>query len=135
MAPELDSEAVFQTDEKRHEESPGSEEESDAHQEQLSTWRGTAILVSALTGTFLSILDSAIVAVALATIANEFGDFDESSWVFTGYMLSYMAFGVILARLSDTFGLATIETVSMGLFFAFSAAGASSRNMTELYDD
>lgn len=46
---------------------------------QLEGWRRTLVLVSVFIGLFLSFLDTTIVSVALATIANEFDDFDHAS--------------------------------------------------------
>lgn len=46
---------------------------------QLEGWRRTLVLLSVFIGLFLSFLDTTIVSVALATIANEFDDFDHAS--------------------------------------------------------
>lgn len=99
---------------------------------ELQGWRLTVIMLSIFTGLFLSFLDTSIVAVALATIASKFGAFENSSWVFTAYLLTYMAFGIILARLSDFFGLKTVEAFSLVVFLAFSAACGAAQNMTQL---
>jgi MFS family permease len=98
----------------------------------LRGWRLVVIMLSIFTGLFLSFLDTSIVAVALATIASKFNSFANSSWVFTAYLLTYMAFGIILARLSDIFGLRIIEAMSMLLFLIFSAACGGARSMTQL---
>jgi MFS family permease len=98
----------------------------------MGTARRIAVLVAAYLGLFLSFLDVSIVAVALATIAGQFQAYEQSNWVFNAYMLTYMAFGIILARLSDIFGILSVEIMSLTLFLAFSIGCALSRNMTEL---
>jgi MFS family permease len=107
---------------------------SDTQQRKLDLkgWRLIVIMLSIFMGLFLSFLDTSIVAVALATIASKFGAFENSSWVFTTYLLTYMAFGIILARLSDFFGLKTVEAFSFVLFLVFSALCGAARNMTQL---
>ena len=98
----------------------------------LKGWRLIVVMLSIFTGLFLSFLDTSIVAVALATISSRFESFQNSSWVFTAYLVTYMAFGIILARLSDFFGLKSVEVVSLILFLAFSAACGAAQNMTQL---
>lgn len=99
---------------------------------QLPRWRLICLMLAIFIGLFLSFLDTTIVAVALATIAKHFGEFDNSSWVFTAYLLTYMAFGIILSRLSDTLGTKTMEAACMVLFLAMSIGCALSTGMTEL---
>ena len=98
----------------------------------LHGWRLYLVMSGVFTGLFVSMLDTSIVAVALPTIANEFQNFADSTWVFTAYMITYMAFGIILARLSDIFGLAFVEILSMVIFMAFSLACALSKTMLQL---
>ncbi|KAH9810508.1 Major facilitator superfamily domain, general substrate transporter [Teratosphaeria destructans] len=105
---------------------------SDPQRLEISQWRGVVIMVSIFIGLFLSFLDTSVVAVALASIANEFGEFGNSNWVFTSYMLSYMAFGIILSRLSDIFGMAAVEIFSMLTFTAASLGCALSQSMLQL---
>lgn len=98
----------------------------------LVGWRLVVVLIAAFLGLFLSLLDSTIVAVALTTIADEFGAFDQSSWVITAYLLTYMAFSIIVSRLSDIFGRKIMLLVALTLFAAFSLGCALSRSMLEL---
>lgn len=99
---------------------------------QLEGWRHTLVLTSVFTGLFLSFLDTTIVSVALATIAGEFNDFSRATWVITAYLLTYMAFAIIITRLSDIFGRKTVEIMNFVLFIAFSLGCALSRSITEL---
>jgi MFS family permease len=99
---------------------------------QLEGWRRIVLLISIFIGLFLSFLDSTIVSVALATIADQFDDFDRTTWVVTAYLLTYMAFAIIIARLSDIFGQKAAEIASFLLFIGFSLGCALSKNMTQL---
>jgi MFS family permease len=99
---------------------------------EVSGWHRILLLASVFTGLFLSFLDSTIVSVALATIANQFHDFEHATWVVTAYLLSYMAFAIIIARLSDIFGKKAVEICSFLLFIGFSLGCALSQNMTQL---
>ena len=65
---------------------------------------------------FLSFLDVRMVAVALTTITNEFSEFGQSSWIFTAHTITYMAFGVVLPQLSDSFGVKTMALLSIVSF-------------------
>lgn len=99
---------------------------------QIEGWRRTLLLISVFIGLFLSFLDTTIVSVALATIANQFNDFSRATWVVTAYLLTYMAFAIIITRLSDIFGRKAVEVMNFVLFIAFSLGCALSRSMTEL---
>ena len=99
---------------------------------QLPRWRRILLLFSLFMGLFLSFLDSTIVSVALATIASQFDDYARSTWVVTAYLLTYMAFATIIARLSDIFGCKNTELASFLFFICFSLGCGLSRNMTQL---
>nr|POE51690.1 efflux pump roqt [Quercus suber] len=95
-------------------------------------WRLIVLLVAVYSGLFMSMMDTTIVAVALTTIANEFDAFDQSSWVLTSYLLTYMAFSIIVSRLSDIFGRKTVELASFVCFAAFSLGCALSTSILQL---
>jgi len=99
---------------------------------QLEGWRRIFVLVAVFIGLFLAFLDSTIVSVALATIADDFDDFNNATWVITGYLLTYMAFAIIITRLSDIFGRKAVEVASFVLFIAFSLGCALSQSMMQL---
>ncbi|MGH3528249.1 MAG: DHA2 family efflux MFS transporter permease subunit, partial [Pseudonocardiaceae bacterium] len=79
-------------------------------------------LLVLIIGSFMSILDTSIVNVAILTIQNEFGaTTDDVQWVVTGYTL---ALGVVVptsAWLGDRFGLSRMYKVAMLAFAAGSA--------------
>ncbi|KAK3691698.1 hypothetical protein LTR37_018491 [Vermiconidia calcicola] len=99
---------------------------------QIERWRRTVLLVAVFVGLFLSFLDTTIVSVALATIASQFNDYNRATWVLTAYLLTYMAFAIIIARLSDIFGRKVVEICSFVVFIAFSLACGLSKNMMQL---
>ena len=99
---------------------------------QIAGWHRAVVLTSIFTGLFLSFLDTTIVSVALTTIASQFDDFGHATWVLTAYLLTYMAFAIIISRFSDIFGRKTVEVVCFGLFISFSLGCALSQNMTQL---
>jgi MFS family permease len=98
----------------------------------LHGWRLILLLTSLFTGLFLSFLDTTIVAVALPVIASQFNDFSHASWVLTAYLLTYMAFAIIISRFSDLFGKKTVEVASFTVFIAFSLGCGLSQSMTQL---
>jgi len=99
---------------------------------QLEGWRRIFVLIAVFIGLFLAVLDSTIVSVALATIADDFDDFNNATWVITAYLLTYMAFAIIITRLSDIFGRKAVEVASLVLFIAFSLGCALSQSMLQL---
>ncbi len=77
------------------------------------------ILTIVFTATFLSILNTSMVNVALPTIMNEIGvDFQKSIWLSTGYMLIYAIAMPIFGSLGDMYG--TKKVFLLGIFiFSF----------------
>lgn len=53
-------------------------------------WRRILLVACTLCGLFLGFLDTTIISVALPTIADDFNDFANSTWVVTSYLLTYM---------------------------------------------
>lgn len=53
-------------------------------------WRRVVLVATVLMGLFLGFLDTTIVSVALPSIANQFQNFSDSSWVVSSYLLTYM---------------------------------------------
>lgn len=95
-------------------------------------WRRIVLVGSVLAGLFLGFLDTTIVSVALPSIAGDFNDYSRSTWIVTAYLLSYMAFAIIISRLSDIFGRQAIEIGSFLIFMGFSLGCALSPNMITL---
>lgn len=55
-------------------------------------------------GLLLSVMDSSIVATALVVIAREFEDFVNVQWIILSYLLTYLGFALLFARVSDVIG-------------------------------
>lgn len=98
----------------------------------LPTWRLVVILASIAIGLFLSLMDTTIVATMLVKITEEFGGFREVSWVVLAYSLTYIAFAVIIARLSDVIGRKFTLCLSFFIFMAASMATGASANLNQL---
>ncbi|MBA4035058.1 MAG: MFS transporter [Bradyrhizobium sp.] len=90
------------------------------------------ILMSLLLTMFLAALDQTIVATALPTIARQFNDVSNLSWVITAYLLASTAVAPVFGTLSDIYGRRAMITVSLVLFTVGSILCAVAPNMTVL---
>src|SRR6201988_1741050 len=88
------------------------------------------ILMSLLLTMFLAALDQTIVATALPTIARQFHDVSNLSWVITAYLLASTAVAPVFGTLSDIYGRRVMITVSLVLFTAGSILCAVVPEMT-----
>ncbi|MGI8507051.1 MAG: MDR family MFS transporter [Solirubrobacteraceae bacterium] len=97
----------------------------DAH-----VWRVSAVVII---GSIMSILDTTIVNVALATLGRELhSTIAEIQWVVTGYMLSLAAVIPITGWAARRFGAKRVYLVSLVLFTAGSALCGLATSTTEL---
>src|SRR5881227_516434 len=93
-------------------------------------WRISAVV---LVGSIMSILDTTIVNVALATLSRELhASIAEIQWVVTGYMLSLAAVIPITGWAARRFGAKRVYLVSLVLFTAGSALCGLAGSTTEL---
>ncbi len=75
------------------------------------------VLLVAIIGTFMAILDSSIVNVSLPVIMADFGSsVDDIQWVVTGYMLSYSTFMPLTGWFRDKIGHKNLYIFSISLF-------------------
>ena len=82
-------------------------------------------LVLVFIGTFLSILNSSMVNVALPTLMNEFGiDIQRSTWLYSSYMLPYAIAMSIFGSLGDIYGAKGIFLLGV-LIFALGSLSCS----------
>ncbi len=82
---------------------------------------GTLLRVAAVVvlGTFMSILDTTIVNVAINDLAKEFGStLPTIQWVSTGYMLALATVIPLTGYFADRFGTKRLYMISIGLFLA-----------------
>jgi EmrB/QacA subfamily drug resistance transporter len=93
-------------------------------------WRISAVVI---VGSIMSILDTTIVNVALATLGRELHDTVANiQWVVTGYMLSLAAVIPVTGWAARRFGAKRVYLVSLVLFTAGSALCGLATSTTEL---
>src|SRR5438067_13259417 len=93
-------------------------------------WRISAVVI---VGSIMSILDTTIVNVALATLSRELhATIDQIQWVVTGYLLSLAAVIPVTGWASRRFGAKRVYLVSLVLFTAGSALCGLASSTTEL---
>ncbi|KAG9003578.1 hypothetical protein FRB93_010996 [Tulasnella sp. JGI-2019a] len=71
---------------------------------EISSRRRTVILLGIWMGTFLSALNSTMVATLLSSIASEFQSANQASWLGTSYLLATCTFTPLYGRLSNAAG-------------------------------
>ncbi|ORY17977.1 hypothetical protein BCR34DRAFT_596556 [Clohesyomyces aquaticus] len=79
----------------------------------LSPWKLQLLNFALCTRLFLSTLENTIVGTALVPIMNDLEGFNKSSWMANAYLLTYTAFLIITAKMSDIFGRRTMASVSL----------------------
>jgi EmrB/QacA subfamily drug resistance transporter len=93
-------------------------------------WRVSAVV---MIGSIMSILDTTIVNVALATLARELhATIDQIQWVVTGYILALAAVIPITGWAANRFGAKQVYLTSLVLFTAGSALCGLATSTTEL---
>ncbi|ETS77655.1 hypothetical protein PFICI_09717 [Pestalotiopsis fici W106-1] len=80
----------------------------------------------------VAILDASIVSTSLVTISVNLSDFVNSPWVALSYLLAYMGFAVLFAKLSDIFGRKEMLITAWTLFTGFSLGCGLAPNMPSL---
>lgn len=80
----------------------------------LNSWLALGVVVI---GTFMSILDSSIVNIALSKMMSVFGmPVDDAKWIITAYSLTLGAIIPLTGYLQDTFGSKKIYMFALGMF-------------------
>ncbi len=90
------------------------------------------IMLSVLSGLFLSALDQTIVSTALPKIVSLLGGIDLLSWVASSYLLTSTAAVIIYGRLSDIYGRKKFLILGIAIFIAGSVLSGLSGNIAEL---
>ncbi|GAB4266100.1 DHA2 family efflux MFS transporter permease subunit [Thermincola ferriacetica] len=89
------------------------------HQDNLYKWLALIVVV---VGTFMAILDTSIVNIAIPKMMNVFGvSTDQIQWVITAYMLTMGPVIPLTGYLSDTFGTKKMYIWALGAFTVGSA--------------
>jgi MFS family permease len=93
-------------------------------------WRVSAVVI---VGSIMSILDTTIVNVALATLSHELhSTIDQIQWVVTGYLLALAAVIPVTGWAARRFGAKQVYLVSLVLFTTGSALCGLATSTTEL---
>lgn len=90
------------------------------------------IIFGVMTAMMLGALDQTIVATALPTIGEAFGDFANLSWVVTAYLLSCTVSTPLYGKLSDIHGRRVMLLTAVAVFTATSVACALAPNLLVL---
>lgn len=98
----------------------------------LSGYHLPIVLFILVFGLFLSTVETSITATALVKIGIYFNDSYTANWVVLSYLLTYMGFSVIFARLSDAIGRKFAILLSWLIFGFFSLASGLSTSLTQL---
>ena len=81
-----------------------------------NTGRRSLVLASCMMATFMTAVETTIVATAMPTIVADLGDFHLFSWVFAAYLLAQAVSIPIYGRLADMFGRKKVFFIGIGLF-------------------
>lgn len=81
---------------------------------------------------FIAAIDSTIVTTGLIKISNDLNELDRAAWIVTVYLLTFNAFILFLAKVSDIVGTKAILLVCNFIFLAFSMACGAAQTMTQL---
>lgn len=92
-------------------------------------WLIAAVIAIVL---FLASIDTTIATTSLVAITQELGEFESASWIFSSYLLGYVAVIVILAKFSDVFGRKLVMVSCIVALSVFSAGCAAAQTMTQL---
>ncbi|KAM3069259.1 hypothetical protein ACMFMG_010770 [Clarireedia jacksonii] len=81
---------------------------------------------------FVTNVEVSIVSTSLVTISDDFHSFKDNIWIVSAYQVTYTAFLVIWAKLSDIFGRKKTLIIGLIIFIAFSAGCGGAQSMTQL---
>ncbi|TVY23362.1 Efflux pump [Lachnellula hyalina] len=101
--------------------------------EYLTGWKlHLTILFRLLLALFAVQMEATIVSTSVIAITNELRGFSMSSWIFTGFLLTYSGFVIIWAKLSDIYGRKPLLLASLFIFTAFSGGCGAAQTLTQL---
>src|SRR5260370_14938250 len=90
------------------------------------------VLAAAMMATFMTAVETTIVATAMPTIVADLGDFHLFSWVFAAYLLAQAVSIPIYGRLADLYGRKRIFFVGAGVFLVGSTLCGFAHGMLSL---
>jgi len=98
----------------------------------LHGWRLYISTVALWIIIYLVNMEASIVSTALVAMASDLHGFDKSSWIVSGYQISYTGFLVIWAKMSDIFSRKYSLMTAVFIFAGFSGACGAAQTMTQL---
>ncbi|KAL4778785.1 major facilitator superfamily-domain-containing protein [Aspergillus varians] len=110
----------------------GEESQSQGRRAAVSPFRLNVIVLGLWISLFLAAIDGTIISTAVFDISNSFNSTSQSAWIVTSYLLTYNAFVLLLAKLSDLVGLKPLLLISNVIFLVFSIACGVSRSIDQL---
>jgi len=90
------------------------------------------VMLSVLSGMFLSALDQTIVATALPRIVASLGGIELFSWIVSAYLLTSTATVIVYGKLSDLYGRKRLFIIGIGIFLLGSVLSGLSQNIIQL---
>jgi hypothetical protein len=109
-----------------------SEKSADHEVPRAVAGRRGLILAAAMMATFMTAVETTIVATAMPTIVADLGDFHLFSWVFAAYLLAQAVSIPIYGRLADLYGRKRIFFVGAGVFLVGSTLCGFAHGMLSL---
>ena len=100
--------------------------------QKLQGWRLVVVEICLCIGLLFSAMDSSIVSTALVTIGAYFDGFVKTIWIVLAYLLSYMTFAIMWAKLSDLFGRKACVLAAWCIFTAFSLGCGLAQSLDQL---
>jgi EmrB/QacA subfamily drug resistance transporter len=109
-----------------------SEKSADHEVPKAAAGRRGLVLAAAMMATFMTAVETTIVATAMPTIVADLGDFHLFSWVFAVYLLAQAVSIPIYGRLADLYGRKRIFFVGASVFLLGSTLCGFARGMLAL---
>ncbi|KAK8023701.1 MFS general substrate transporter [Apiospora rasikravindrae] len=88
--------------------------------------------LSKIVSLFMIQAEASVTSTAVTAITNDLGNFEKNSWIFSSYLLTYSAFPIFLAKISDIFGRKQVLLCCIVSFIAFSGACGGAQTFLQL---
>ncbi|KAF2180760.1 putative efflux pump antibiotic resistance protein [Zopfia rhizophila CBS 207.26] len=98
----------------------------------LNGWRLALTTLGIIISALIINLEVSIVSTSLVSITDDLKGFKQTSWVVSGYLITYTGFMILATKLSDVFGRKHCMVTGLALFTAFSGGCGGARTMTQL---
>src|SRR3984885_11868065 len=106
-----------------------SERSAEHEVPKAAAGRRGLVLAACMMATFMTAVETTIVATAMPTIVADLSDFHLFSWVFAAYLLAQAVSIPIYGRLADLYGRKRIFFVGASIFMIGTALCGCSPNM------